>query len=271
MSEKNEQDYNPEFEEPIEIPSEELESMGKMTSGADGETALEEIPSIVERLEESQPVQEIGGVGEQEEGLPVSEEQPETKIPTESKARAFFRKFIRWTAGILIIFGLGVITGIFTLYRPAVRESQQKAAQFSQEIQSAEGQIADLNAQISDLNSTISGLETYKGKNEELLVEKSNLELHIAILNARLDVSNALIALNQDDPAQAQVILQMTSDNLDQITSYLPNDQKGVVTDLKTRLGLVLDAISTDPGTAQTDLDIIGSKLLQLEDSLLSD
>lgn len=271
MSEKNEQDYNPEFEEPIEIPAEETESMGKMISEAEGDAIPEEVLSTEESIEESQPVQEIEQAVEGEEGLPSGEPQLEGKVPSESKARAFFRKFIRWTAGLLIIFGLGVITGIFTLYRPTVRESQQKAAQYSQEIQSAEGQITDLNAQISDLNSTISGLETYKGKNEELLVEKRNLELHIAILNVRLDVSNALVAINQDDPAQAQVILKMTSDNLDQISSYLPNEQKDVVVDLKTRLGLVLDAISTDPDTAQTDLVIIGSKLLQLEDSLLSE
>lgn len=218
------------------------------------------------REEPSLPIEDYSAKETEEETAQATAEeieQPEEEAPEEaveeSKARRFFRMALRWVLGVLIVFGLGYLTAIFALYRPTT----QKLGQTRGELEAARDQINSLEARVEELKP----LET---ENAELLAAQEEHELHIAILNARLDVAMARLALVQEDIAKAQITLRNTDQTLAKIKSLLPEAQSEIVTAMEERLELTLSEIEDDPYAAQSDLDVLATNLLQLEDSLFS-
>ena len=212
---------------------------------------------------------------EEESIKPFDQDAPtpprvETGVP-ESKTRQFFRKLFRWAAGVLIIFGVGLITGIFLLYRPATLEAERSMSLADSELTSAQGQIAELGVQISALEAQIDTLQPLKDANTALLAVQDGLILHIAILDVRIDVTSALLALSQEDNARAQVLLDNTTDTLNQISTLLEPAQRDIATAMIQRLDLVLSEIEDDPYAAISDLDVLRTNLLQLEDALITE
>lgn len=197
---------------------------------------------------------------------------PTVETPTtETRTRRFFRRLIRWTAGLLIVFGLGFLTGVFLLYRPATQEAKRNSEIIAIERTDAEGRVAGLETEIADLEAQIASLQPLKDRNDELILEQEAQHLHIALLDARVDVANALLALSDGNPAQVRVVLAKTPETLVTINSLLESDQQEVAGSLKERLELVLAEVDDDPFAAQSDLDVLGTKLLQLQDSLFSE
>ncbi|MBL7164659.1 MAG: hypothetical protein ISS57_18890 [Anaerolineales bacterium] len=186
----------------------------------------------------------------------------------ESKVRRIFRMLLRWTLGILIVFGVGFLTAVYMLFRPEVQSNRELQNQIQSEQQAAEEQFADLESQIAGLEGQIDDLNPLAIENEELLAAQGEFELHIAILDARLDVSNALLALAVNDPARARVSLEKTGDALATVSSMLPEDQRAMVTSMEQRLDLALTEMEDDPYAAQSDLDVLSKSLLELEDAL---
>jgi hypothetical protein len=212
------------------------------------------------------------GSGEGEPAEPTTAAATVLETPrAESKTRRFLRKAIRWTVGILIVFGLGLITGIYVFYRPAAQEAERKSQGLTTELETANTNIGDLEGQVSDLQAQISSLQPLKDKNDQLLSEIADLNLHFAIVDARLDVTRAVLALGEDDRAQARIILDKTAKTLVIINDLLDPDQQEVVTAMKQRLTLVMNEVDEDPFAAQSDLDVLGTKLLQLEDALYTE
>lgn len=194
------------------------------------------------------------------------------KVEPGSKTRAAFRKGIRWTAGLLIIFGLGLLTGIFLFYRPAIREAENNATRLGTEQAASNEEIIELQNQVADLEEEIAAMQPLKNRNDELQAEQQGLNLHIAILDARLDVADAQLALaNEPDNTRVRIILNQTANTLDRIKQLLDPDQKEIVNDLRARLDLVMGELEEDSFAARSDLDVLGTKLLQLEDSLFGD
>ncbi len=220
-----------------------------------------------------------------EDEVPRSQEQPietegeaelpleDSPVPTlpESKSRRFFRHLIRWTAGTLIVFGLGLLTAIFLLYRPAVQNAETDRQTMQAEMDQAHEQIADLENQVASLLDRIAALESLEEANAQLLDAQGSLNLHIAILDARLDITSALLALSEQDSAHALVILDQTAATLDQIGQFLTPEQLNTITNMKQRLELTLTEIENDPYAAKSDLDVLATNLLQLQDALISD
>jgi len=224
------------------------------------EEETREEPSLpIEDYSSKESEEEAPQPGEEEIEQPEEEAIEEKAPKEESKARRFFRQALRWVLGVLIVFGLGYLTAIFALYRPTTQELSRASG----ELEAARDQIATLEARVEELKP----LET---KNEELLAAQDEYELHIAILNARLDVAMARLALVQGDIAKAQITLRNTDDTLAKIKTLLPEAQSDVVTAMEDRLELTLSEIEEDPYAAQSDLDVLATNLLQLEDSLFS-
>jgi len=222
---------------------------------------------------------ETAAEGEGDEELPSPLEDGETfgeealaeAVKGESKVRVFFRKLLRWTVGLLIVFGLGLVTGILALYRPATQKADQETRQQQIELQDANTQILDYENQILGLEDQVASLQALQVKNDELLAAQNGFKLHIAILDARLDISRAMLALSKDDTAAARIILDKTSGTLDTITSLLAPGQQAVVTAMKQRLALVMSELEDDVYAAQSDLDVLATNLLQLEDALFTE
>ncbi len=201
-----------------------------------------------------------------DEALPAAEAEITPK--PESKVRRFFRTLLRWTLGVLIVFGAGFIAAIFLLYNPekAGLEAQQIASQAQQaelqtQLDTAKGEIADLEAQVSGLNPLAT-------ENNTLLASQAEYELHILTLDSRLDVTGALLALAENDTARAQVILDRTGDKLTAMKEMLPATQSGMVAGMAQRLELIMSEIADDPYAAQSDLDVLSNSLLELENAL---
>lgn len=221
-------------------------------------TAEEETPK-----EPSLPIEAYGPEETEDESPQAGEEkieQPEERAPeTESKARRFFRQALRWVLGVMIVFGLGYLAAIFALYRPT-----------SQELSQARGELETTRDQIATLEARVEELKPLETENEELLAAQDEYELHIAILDARLDISTARLALVQGDIAKTQITLRNTDETLAKIKTLLPTSQSEIVTAMEDRLELTLSEIEDDPYAAQSDLDVLATNLLQLEDSLFS-
>jgi len=205
--------------------------------------------------------------------------EDETPLPREeSRSRRFFRKVIRWTAGLLVIFGLGFLTAVFTIYTPKVDELGQSQNDLSgagititdleNQISTLQNQIDELNGQIDTLNQEIDGLEA---KNQALQADQDSFNLNIALLKARSEVVSAQVELYAGNLAQARILLQSTDQTLTTIETLLPDDLKDVVTPLRTRLELAISEIDTDPETAIKDLGILAGDLLEIENALFGD
>ena len=228
-------------------------------------------PDITDEIvSEVLPVEIVSDASE-DEVKPSGGETPSPEKKEDSKIKLFFRKLLRWTAGILIVFGLGLITGIFVLYRPATKDADRAIKRSESERQMANENIAALEGQISNLETEVSHLQTYKQINEELVADQRDYELHIAVLDARLDVTNATLALSKANNAQAQIILEKTSGTLATIGDLLEEEQRGAVENMKQRLELVLGEMEADAYAAQSDLDVLATNLLQLEDALFTE
>jgi hypothetical protein len=235
----------------------------------DNKDQEKELPAAEEetREEPSLPIEDYSAKETEEETAQATAEeieQPEEEAPEEapkeeSKARRFFRLALRWVLGVLIVYGLGYLTAIFALYRPTTQELGQTRG----ELEAARDQINSLEARVEEL-------KPLEAENEELLAAQDEYELHIAILNARLDVAMARLALAQDDIAKAQITLRNTDETLAKIKTLFPEAQSEIVTAMEDRLELTLSEIEDDPYAAQSDLDVLATNLLQLEDSLFS-
>ena len=236
---------------------------------------MEPIRSIDESISSEEEEKEITS---DESDSVSSTDNEEAELKEESRSRRFFRKFIRWSAGLLIVFGLGFLTAIFLIYNPKVDELDQSnnnlndagttIAALEDQIEGLQDEINNLNSQIDLLTQQITDLEF---KNQELLAEQDGFNLHIALLKARTDVVSAQVELYEGNQAQARVLLESTSQTLTTIETLLPDDLKDVVAPLQNRLELAIGEIEDDPETAIADLAILAGDLLEIENALFGD
>ena len=157
------------------------------------------------------------------------------------------------------------------LYRPEVQKAETARRAAQNELDQAYSQVAALEDQVASLQDRIATLQPLETTNIELLAVQDGLHLHIAILEARLDVTSALLALSEQDNARALVVLDKTGATLDRIGEFLAPEQLNTITTMKQRLELVLTEIETDPYAAQSDLDVLAANLLQLQDALVTE
>ncbi len=231
------------------------------------EAEITETPSFLEENSPPTLPEEAGMLPLDADAAPENE----AAFKAESKTRRFFRRFIRWSAGLLIVFGFGLITGIFVLYRPAIKDSEQVRQLSASESASAQEQIASLETQVTELKAEITRLQSLEGANATLSAQQQEYELEIAILDVRLDVSSALNALAAEDGPRARITLEKTSETLNALQALLDAEQQGVIATMQQRLELVMSEIEDDPYAAQSDLNVLAANLLQLQDALFAD
>ena len=123
----------PHLPEESETPSEEV-FVPEESIVADAEAEIE-ISEPTSQDVEVEPATEV------EVTEPVFPAEEDISVPKEeSRVRKFFRRLIRWTAGCLIIFGLGFITAVFTIYNPKVNQLDEAQSR----LETANDEIVDL-------------------------------------------------------------------------------------------------------------------------------
>lgn len=184
-------------------------------------------------------------------------EVPPPEAPPEKRERRFLSLAIRWVAGLLIVFGLGVLATALLFYRPATEE----LSSVRRELQQARQRIAELESEVDRLQA----LETENRALEEDIAEA---ELRIQVLSALSDVNAARLALADEEIAAAQEHLAGTPDTLERLEGLVGSQQREEVTAMQNRLELALEEMERDQFAAQSDLRVLATNLEQLEDTL---
>ncbi len=177
----------------------------------------------------------------------------------ESAASRFFRRVLRWALGILILFGLGMITALYLWFIPI----RQANAALNQELSAAKEQIAQLQQQLTD--QTV--LQKKTQQEVELLKVADNQS---QIKSAQFEVASARIALYQNDLPQALTALENVTSILTSLQAKIPQDQQARLADLQARLDLAKREVKDNAYAAQSDLDVLTQGLNQLSEMLVS-
>lgn len=214
-----------------------------------------------------QPEQPVDSLPDEVEDSGLADEVLEDtagEVPQEeSRTRRFFLRLLRWSVGLLVIFGLGVIATILAIYQPKVDE----LAGTNQELANAKDEILSLQNQIKDLEAQISSLSALEERNKALQDELDLADLHVHILSALADVHAAQFALSTDDVALAQLQLNQTPTTLEELQQMLKPGERQVVGSMLQRLELVGKGLEDDPFAAQSDLEVLANSLAQLENT----
>ena len=190
------------------------------------------------------------------ESLRPAEPKPEEPKPP-SRIGIFLRKALRWTTGLVFVFGLGIVTAWFVRVQP----QDAQIDDLNDRIQAAEITVGELEGQIL-------ALVPLGEKNENLLVEISKTQLHVDVMKVLVDVNLAELAVAKGDLVTAKASLTGTDARLAVLQEELQGDDQQTIEGMRIRLTLVLDEIEEDTTAAMSDLDVLSSNLVALERSL---
>ena len=194
-----------------------------------------------------------------EDNPPGEMNEQQSLPPVQSKAKRFFVRMIRWFLGTAIVFGLGFLAAVFALYIPA-----------RQSINDYKFKVEQANQQIVSLNSEVGKSQVIEQKYQDSQLELQNDEFFQTILRARIDVTNAMLAVANNDLEKAKLNLSDTKEILKHHETFVKTDQVKTITDMQARLELVLNEIENNPYAASSDLDVLSTSLQQLENTYFS-
>ena len=208
---------------------------------------------IEESNTESEPTSSFEGeVAESPEVTPDEKMKP-------GKARLIFRRILIWLVVIAIAFAGGFFVDAVLRYQP----EKAKVADLTEEIISAQTEIATLEEEIDRLS-------VFEEHNVSLTEEIADITTHITILSARAAVADATLALEQSRFADAKLALDKVGSTLETLKTMLNDDQVEVVVNMLQRHQLILIELEDDSFSAQTDLGVLASKLNALENTLFA-
>ncbi|HLF91472.1 MAG TPA: hypothetical protein VI451_21180 [Anaerolineales bacterium] len=185
----------------------------------------------------------------------------------ESKASQFFRSLLRWMGMALIVFGLGALAAYFLFSVP--KSNELKLA--GQELATANATISELQGEITTLENRIDELSALEETNQSLQADLDMAQSHVLLLDALVDVRAAQYALADGDPASAGEVLTHTAKTLTELQQALDGEQVQSVDALLSRLELAIGELDTNAFAAQSDLEVLATSLLQLEETLINE
>lgn len=206
-----------------------------------------------------EPINEVESTTSFESEVEESLEETPVEKKKPGKAQLIFRKILIWMVVIVIAFAGGFFVDAALRYQP----EKAKVAQLSEEIISAEGEITSLEAEIDRLS-------VFEDQNVGLREEISDITTHITILSARAAVADATLALEQNRLADAKFSLAKVGSTLETLKQMLNEDQAEVVENMLQRHQLILIELEDDSSSAQTDMEVLASKLNALENTLFA-
>lgn len=195
---------------------------------------------------------------QQESGLegaaaPLAPETP--KEP--SRAARYFRRALRWAAGILAVFTIGFLV---TWYAQVVPKAQQ--------IESLTQQLAAAESRIQTLEGELEDLQGVRQENRQLTEQLQQRQIRLSLLSVLVDVSRAQLGVAQEDPVHALAALDGTGEKLAALAAQLSGSDAEAVQDMAGRLQQVLDEIETDLFAARNDLEVLSNNLLTMDREL---
>lgn len=199
----------------------------------------------------------------------IPEEEKDVPLPEKvglSRARKIWRRILIWLVVIAVAFAGGFFLDSQLRLNPALAEIDSRG----EKIDSLEADIDSLDVEIDSLEAEIGRLGALEDKNNELTADIDQLNIHLVLLSARVSVSDASLALEQDRQADAKLALNKLGSTLDGLKSLLNADQAEVVENMIQRYQLVMLELENDGGTVQTDLELLATRLQTLENTLFA-
>ncbi len=179
----------------------------------------------------------------------------------ETRAGRFMRPFLRGVALFVGAFALGMLLTYVLILQPVsadLQTSQSQLAATKQQLQEAQSSLTSTKTENSSLNSQVTSLNQQVGSGKT--------RVHLLLLTT--DVKNAQLALLNKDGPNAQKALEAAKQELTKIQPALEKLNPSVAEGIKLRLDLATSELIRDPKTAQSDLDILNTNLVLLDDLL---
>jgi hypothetical protein len=193
------------------------------------------------------------------ESPPAEALEPTEKPPIprpEKPRRSIWKRLLVWLLVILIAFSLGALLVLYTLYLPE-----------RQGLEAMQADLVQANQKVTELENRVGSLSGLDSKNKDLEGAMQESNLHVNLLKARADVATALLALAKNDPSRARVALSKTGQTLDAMKEMLDPSQQKTVDDMQSRLKLALGEIGTKAFAAESDLNVLSTSLMELENA----
>lgn len=221
---------------------------------------------LEQKISEAEMEAQIKDSKEPEESSPalevVSEDSPEETLPEKkglSRARKIWRQILVW----LVVFAIAFASGFFL-------DAQLRLEPALAEIDSRGAEIDSLGAEIDSLEAEIERLGAFEDQNTALAAEMDQLNIHLVLLSVRASVADASLAVEQGRQADAKLALNKVGSTLEALKGLLNAEQAEIVENMISRYQLVIIELDNDGTTVQTDLNLIATKLLTLENTLFA-
>lgn len=223
----------------------------------------------VQDLKEQDQMEELPNESAEMETESVSPEPEDEQIPPEpedvsedgepSKIRRFFRKLLIWLVVIAVSFAAGFFVDTYLRYQPARTE-----------IQTVTGELAAAEGEITELEEEVEALSVFEERNQALEEEISSLQTHLTVLSTRVAVADGMLALAADNLPEAKLALNKVESNLQILAERVNEDQIEVVENMQQRHELISEELEQDSFSARSDLEVLASKLVTLENTLFA-
>jgi len=174
-----------------------------------------------------------------------------------SRFSLFLRGVLRWAAGLILVFGLGVVATWIVRVRPQ-----------ADQLDALQGQINGLQSEVDTLTSEVEGLRPLKQKTTDLQDQLTQAEGHLQVLQILVDVTSAQVQMGLGDTPAARQALAETGGRLETLRKTLGSDADKEVQSMLDRLGLVLSEMDGNSFAAVNDLEVLAGDLVVLERSM---
>lgn len=195
--------------------------------------------------------EEHGMTGGMDEAGPSMNEKP---APPPSRFGLFMSNVLKWAAGLIVVFGLGVATMWFVRVQP---QNDQIAA--------LQSRIDGLQQQVDLLTAEVEDLRPLKQKNADLEEQLAQAEEHLQVLQVMVDVTSAQVQMGLGEPAAARQALKETDQRLQTLQNSLASEGQKDVQSMRDRLALVLGELETNNFAAVNDLEVLAGDLAAFE------
>jgi hypothetical protein len=173
-----------------------------------------------------------------------------------SRFSLFLRSALKWAAGVVLVFGLGVAATWIVRVKPQ-----------TDQIAVLGGQVDGLQQQVDSLTSEVEGLRPLKQQNADLQDQLTRAEEHLQVLQVLVDVTSAQVQMGLGEPAAARQALVGTDTALQKLQSGLAPALQKDVQSMRDRLTLALSELETNSFAAVNDLEVLAGDLAAFERS----
>ncbi len=203
--------------------------------------------------EQAQPADET-----QQAAEPVAAVEARTPPKEPSRFGLFLRRALRWLAGIGVVFALG----IGTLWFAQVRPQAERIRELQADLEATRSQVEALQNEVEDLRPL-------KTVNADLQQSLAAAQQRHALLSTLVDVTQAQLALAQDDGLAARAALAEAPAQLEALQRDLSGQEAETLATMQDRLDLVLRELDQEKTfAAQRDLEVLANALVELDRAL---